>query len=236
MIHDAEKNTWSVVLPLSLQVKGQSERRSLSGSSGGDRGRRGVSSRRSPCDVVERGSAGFSRAVAAELMALGPWRGSCRLRTNDDARFLADRALARLWDRTGADRRPPIGCRCARARDVRRDHAGRGLGVWSRVLGVVSGLPSPVTRRRRLRRRYAFGVRFLTVLSLVVYGWIIHWVGWSKMVRTNWGLGGLVLVDDFVVFLPYLSIQLLVWWGLFFAERACRSVRARTRRAGSAGT
>ena len=30
----------------------------------------------------------------------------------------------------------------------------------------------------------------------------------------------LILVDDFVVFLPYLLIQLLVWWGLFFAERA----------------
>ncbi len=61
---------------------------------------------------------------------------------------------------------------------------------------------------------------FITVLSLVVYGWIIHSVGWSKLVRTNWGMGGLILVDDFVVFLPYLLIQLLVWWGLFFAERA----------------
>jgi STE24 endopeptidase len=40
------------------------------------------------------------------------------------------------------------------------------------------------------------------------------------MVRTNWGLGGLILVDDLVVFLPYLAIQLFIWWGLFFAERA----------------
>ena len=64
------------------------------------------------------------------------------------------------------------------------------------------------------------GARLLTILSLVVYGWIIHSVGWSKLVRTNWGLSGLILVDDFVIFLPYLLIQLLVWWGLFFAERA----------------
>ena len=90
-----------------------------------------------------------------------------------------------------------------------------GLGLWVSFQVSHSGYATS-----RLRRRYALGVRILTVLSLVVFGWIIHSVGWSKMVRTNWGLGGLVLVDDFVVFLPYLCIQLLVWWGLFFAERA----------------
>jgi STE24 endopeptidase len=90
-----------------------------------------------------------------------------------------------------------------------------GLGFWVSFQVSHSGYATS-----RLRRRYALGVRILTILSLVVYGWIIHSVGWSKMVRTNWGLGGLILVDDFVVFLPYLSIQFLVWWGLFFAERA----------------
>ncbi len=90
-----------------------------------------------------------------------------------------------------------------------------GLGFWVSFQVSHSGYATS-----RLRRRYAFGVRFLTVLSLVVYAWIIHYVGWSKLVRTNWGLGGSILLDDFVVFLPYLSIQLLVWWGLFFAERA----------------
>ena len=69
-------------------------------------------------------------------------------------------------------------------------------------------------------KRYALGVRLITFLSLVVYGWIIHSVGWSKLVRTNWGLDGVILFDDIVVFLPFVLIQLLVWWGLFFAERA----------------
>ena len=104
-----------------------------------------------------------------------------------------------------------------------------GLGFWVSFQVSHSGYATS-----RLRRRYAFGVRFLTVLSLVVYGWIIHSVGWSKMVRTNWGLGGLVLVDDFVVFLPYLSIQLLVWWGLFFAERALQ-IRQGSSAGGPAG-
>jgi STE24 endopeptidase len=90
-----------------------------------------------------------------------------------------------------------------------------GLGFWVSFQASHSGCATS-----KLRRRYALGARCLTILSLVVFGWIIHSVGWSKMVRTNWGLGGLVLIDDFVVFLPYLCIQLLVWWGLFFAERA----------------
>jgi STE24 endopeptidase len=90
-----------------------------------------------------------------------------------------------------------------------------GLGFWVALRVSQFGYaPS------RLRRRYALGVRLLTIISLLVFAWIIHAVGWSKLVRTNWGLGGLVLIDDVVVFLPYLLIQLLVWWGLFFAERA----------------
>jgi STE24 endopeptidase len=90
-----------------------------------------------------------------------------------------------------------------------------GLGFWVAFQVSHSGYATS-----KLRRRYALGVRLLTTLSLVVYAWIIHSVGWSKLVRSNWGLSGLVLVDDFVIFLPYLLIQLLVWWGLYFAERA----------------
>ena len=90
-----------------------------------------------------------------------------------------------------------------------------GLGLWVSFQVNNSGVASS-----RLRRRYALGVRVLTILSLVVFGWIIHSVGWAKMVRTNWGLGDWILIDDFAVFLPYLCIQLLVWWGLFYAERA----------------
>ena len=90
-----------------------------------------------------------------------------------------------------------------------------GLGFW--VAFQVSHSGSPTSR---LRLRYALGVRLITFLSLVVYGWIIHSVGWSKLVGTNWGLDGMILLDDVVIFLPYVLIQLLVWWGLFFAERA----------------
>ena len=160
--------------------------------------------------------------VRAELTARrSAWKRFLPAQTNDDARFLTDRALACLWDRTGADRTSPNRTSIARVLETCGGITlvatlAFGLGFWVSFQVV----PFRLLAARGVRRRYAFGARFLTVLSLLVYGWIIHWVGWSKMVRTNWGLGGSVLVDDFVVFLPYLSIQLLVWWGLFFAERA----------------
>jgi STE24 endopeptidase len=90
-----------------------------------------------------------------------------------------------------------------------------GLGFWVAFQVSQSGYATS-----RVRRRYGLGVRVLTVVSLLVYGWIIHMLGWSKLVRANWGLQGVVLLDDLLVFLPYLMIQLLVWCGLFKAELA----------------
>ncbi len=97
-----------------------------------------------------------------------------------------------------------------------------GLGLWIASQASHKELPAS-----RVRRRYARGVRLLTAISLVVFGWIIHSVGWSRLVRTNWGMGDLGLLNDVVVFLPFLLIQLLVWWGQFFADRALQ-LRAET--------
>ena len=90
-----------------------------------------------------------------------------------------------------------------------------GLGFW--IAFRASHIGSATSR---LRQRYALGVRLITFLSLVVYGWIIHSVGWSKLVRANWGLNGVFFFEDLLIFLPFVLIQLLVWWGLYFAERA----------------
>ena len=95
-----------------------------------------------------------------------------------------------------------------------------GLGAWvaSRVshLGYASG---------RVFRRYQLGSRVLTLAGLAVYGWIISPLGWSGLVLSGWGLQGLVLVDDLAILLPYIVIQLIIWTGLFFAERAIHDRR-----------
>ena len=51
-----------------------------------------------------------------------------------------------------------------------------GLGLW-----VASRVSQTGLATSRLRRRYALGVRFLTGVALLVYGWIIHSVGWSRV-------------------------------------------------------
>ncbi len=88
-----------------------------------------------------------------------------------------------------------------------------GLGYW-----VAAGAGGVGQVSARNRSRYLMGSRFLAVTGLVVYGWIIHWVGWSRIVRGNWGLAGWVLVDELVILLPYLLIQYCLWCGVYIAD------------------
>ncbi len=90
-----------------------------------------------------------------------------------------------------------------------------GLAFW-----IASQVEQGAMPASRVRRRHIRGVQVLTILSLVVYGWIIHSVGWGRVVRANWGLGRLGLLNDVFVFLPFALIQMLIWWGQFVADRA----------------
>jgi STE24 endopeptidase len=101
-----------------------------------------------------------------------------------------------------------------------------GLGLW--IASQVSDGSMPTAR---VRRRHVRGLQLLTLIALLVYGWIIHSVGWGRLVRTNWGLGDLGLINDAIVFLPFLMIQLLIWWGQYYADRA---FQARVERASPA--
>jgi STE24 endopeptidase len=111
---------------------------------------------------------------------------------------------------------------------------GEALGGLALVAAFSFGLGQLVASRvqRRgyatatLRRRYAWGVRFIEVLSLVVYGGILYGAGWPLVVRQGFGLGDTILVDDLLILLPYFAAQMLGWWGVYGAERALRpSVR-----------
>ncbi len=90
-----------------------------------------------------------------------------------------------------------------------------GLGIW-----VTARVSTDRQSASRVRRRYLLATRLLALLSLIVYGWIIHSVGWSRVVQANWGFDGLGVLGDAMVFLPFLVIQGLIWCGQFFAEQA----------------
>lgn len=93
-----------------------------------------------------------------------------------------------------------------------------GRVVAARV--VRHGRPSS-----RVRRAYALGVRAVDVLSVVVYGWIVQELDWPRVVRSGFGLGDPVLVDDALILLPFVLAQLAGWWGIYAAERALRPAR-----------
>jgi len=95
-----------------------------------------------------------------------------------------------------------------------------GLGGW-----VASRVSHFGYASSRVFRRYQLGSRVLTLAGLAVYGWIVSPLGWSGLVLSGWGLQGLVLVDDLAILLPYFVIQLIIWSGLFFAERAIHDRR-----------
>jgi STE24 endopeptidase len=94
------------------------------------------------------------------------------------------------------------------------------LGGWVafRVshLGYASG---------RVCRIYARASRILTVLGLAVFAAILYMAGWSGLVLSTWGLQGSILIDDVLVFMPYVVIQILIWVGLYHAERVLHDER-----------
>ncbi len=96
-----------------------------------------------------------------------------------------------------------------------------GLGGWVAAQGSQFGYASG-----RVFRRYMRGSRILTVAGLAIYAWIIYLVGWPRLVLSDWGLQGYVLVDDLALLLPYFAIQIISWSGLYLAEHALHDSRA----------
>ena len=73
-----------------------------------------------------------------------------------------------------------------------------GLGGWVAFAVAHFGYATS-----RVWRRYLRGSRVLTVAGLAIYAWIVHVVGWSKLVLSTWGLQGLFLVDDLAILSPF---------------------------------
>ena len=73
-----------------------------------------------------------------------------------------------------------------------------------------------------VRRVHRIGVQAIDVLSLLVFGWILYDLEWSRVIRAGFRLGDPILLDDALVLLPFLLAQLAGWWGLYAAEQALR--------------
>jgi STE24 endopeptidase len=74
-------------------------------------------------------------------------------------------------------------------------------------------------------RRYRRGQLALEGLILAVFGLTIHGLGWPAVVRSGFGVGDAVLIDDALILLPFLLSELIAWWGLHAAEQSLRPSR-----------
>ncbi|MEO6809128.1 MAG: M48 family metallopeptidase [Isosphaeraceae bacterium] len=83
---------------------------------------------------------------------------------------------------------------------------------------------------RATRRLQGWGGGALEILALGYFAWVIHWVDWVRVVEWGLGLRQAIVLDEFLIILPYLLAQLAVWWGLYPGERALRAGRFGTDR------
>jgi STE24 endopeptidase len=95
-----------------------------------------------------------------------------------------------------------------------------GFGQWIKRRVGASGGPTA-----RLRRIFVTGSRVIEWSTLVTFAWIIHVVGWPAAVERGFGLRDAILIDEFLILLPYLLALFLEWLGLYPAERALRPDR-----------
>src|SRR4051812_38542625 len=54
-----------------------------------------------------------------------------------------------------------------------------------------------------LRRRYAWGVRGIELLTLGIYAGILYQAHWPLVIRAGFGLGNVILIDDLLILLPF---------------------------------
>ncbi|MGE3820616.1 MAG: M48 family metallopeptidase [Isosphaeraceae bacterium] len=78
----------------------------------------------------------------------------------------------------------------------------------------------------RNRRAQSLAIRVVDLLGLVVYGAILHELGWADVIRRGFGMADFVLLDEALILLPFLLIQVLGWWGLYPAQQALWLVRS----------
>lgn len=79
---------------------------------------------------------------------------------------------------------------------------------------------------RALRRLQAWGGMALQGLALGYFAWVIHGLDWVRVVESGLGLRQAIVVDEFLILLPFLLAQMAVWWGRYPGERALRASRS----------
>ena len=228
LVHDEEKNTWGVVVPLSLAVEGESAAVTLNVQLVVVGVARRLNARGRRSRARGRGVAPSIPSATLTLTLAHPGRpGSPR----DGLTDMSFSLLIALFLAFGFDTPTGPGA-IPRAEVVPRvlEVLGGLAVVGLLAFGLGRLVAIRVAHRGRvtpaIRRFHALNRRIVMILTLAFYGWVIYQVGWPRVVRSGLGLGDTVLVDEALILLPFLLAQGLVLWGFFAAERALRPLEA----------
>ncbi|MBX3411436.1 MAG: M48 family metalloprotease [Pirellulales bacterium] len=90
---------------------------------------------------------------------------------------------------------------------------------------TAAGLRRDFDRRRQLLMRFS---RLRTVHGMLWLGIALateYYLSWSRVVRADWGLGDIVLVDELLILAPLLLPLFLSWAAFYEVDRAIRLAR-----------
>lgn len=103
------------------------------------------------------------------------------------------------------------------------------------ILGLVSAIignrlvrkAALVGQTFRNRHQFLRSTQALELMALLAYGGLIYAQEWPRVVADGLKLRDWLLLEEAVILLPFPIMILVVWWGLFPAERALKASRAR---------
>ncbi len=97
--------------------------------------------------------------------------------------------------------------------------------VVSRRL-TVARLTGPGSDYDRAMNTFSVWQRVLLVVIALGMAATMIFTPWARVVRQGWGLGGLPLIDDFIIIAPFITSLLIIWIIQFPAESRIRSAFA----------
>lgn len=88
---------------------------------------------------------------------------------------------------------------------------------------IAGSLRRDTHRRSELLRWFGYLRNIHALIWFVIVGVVLYQVGWVQLVRFNWNLDGLFLLDDLIVMLPVVLPLLLSWIAFYEVDHGVAS-------------
>jgi STE24 endopeptidase len=102
------------------------------------------------------------------------------------------------------------------------------LGLWALGVSLATArrLRADFSRHRLLLRRFCRLRQVHTLLWLLYVGGISYGLDWARLVRFNWHLEGMFLLDELLILLPVLLPLVLSWAAFYEVDKVIQSALA----------